>query len=245
MLNRSNLFEPLKSKRTFEQIADQMRQLIYSGTFKPGDRLMSERELANQFRTGRMVVREALRTLENSGLIRIKQGSSGGVFINDANTKVITRSISDMIKIGNVTLRELIETRLEIEMIILNFAIARINPEDLDLLKKNIEDSEQQILAGIRPLATNLNFHLLLAKASKNTLFEMIIESIMEVSKIFLQSVKPEKEYINKVLYYHKEIYKAIKEKNLIIAEEKMREHLLGDNLLLLHVSECGVNKRE
>jgi DNA-binding FadR family transcriptional regulator len=245
MLNRSNLFEPLKSKRTFEQIADQMRQLIYSGTFKPGDRLMSERELANQFRTGRMVVREALRTLENSGLIRIKQGSSGGVFINDANTKVITRSISDMIKIGNVTLRELIETRLEIEMIILNFAIARINPEDLDLLKKNIEDSEQQILAGIRPLETNLNFHLLLAKASKNTLFEMIIESIMEVSKIFLQSVKPEKEYINKVLYYHKEIYKAIKEKNLIIAEEKMREHLLGDNLLLLHVSECGVNKRE
>lgn len=244
MLNRSNLFEPLKSKRTFEQIADQMRQLIYSGTFKPGDRLMSERELANQFRTGRMVVREALRTLENSGLIRIKQGSSGGVFINDANTKVITRSISDMIKIGNVTLRELIETRLEIEMIILNFAIARINPEDLDLLKKNIEDSEQQILAGIRPLETNLNFHLLLAKASKNTLFEMIIESIMEVSKIFLQSVKPEKEYINKVLYYHKEIYKAIKEKNLIIAEEKMREHLLGDNLLLLHVSECGVNKR-
>jgi DNA-binding FadR family transcriptional regulator len=185
-----------------------------------------------------MVVREALRTLENSGLIRIKQGSSGGVFINDANTKVITRSISDMIKIGNVTLRELIETRLEIEMIILNFAIARINPEDLDLLKKNIEDSEQQILAGIRPLETNLNFHLLLAKASKNTLFEMIIESIMEVSKIFLQSVKPEKEYINKVLYYHKEIYKAIKEKNLIIAEEKMREHLLGDNLLLLHVSE-------
>jgi len=238
MLNQPNLFKPLKSKRTFEEIADQIRELIYSGVFKPGDKLMSERELANQFKTGRMVVREALRTLEQSGLIRIKQGSSGGIFINDANTKVITRSISDMIKIGNVTLRELIETRLEIEMMVLNFAMARINPEDLYLLKKNIDESERQILTGIRPIESNLNFHLLLAKASKNTLFEMIIGSIMEVTKNFLQSVKPEKEYINRVLVYHKEIYMAIKEKDLLIAKEKMREHLIGDNLLLSHITE-------
>ncbi|MGA2465917.1 MAG: FCD domain-containing protein [Thermodesulfobacteriota bacterium] len=145
-----------------------------------------------------------------------------------------------MIKIGSVTLRELTEARLEIEMIILNFVITRINADDLDLLKKNIEESEEQILKGARPLDSNLNFHLLLAKLSKNTLFEMIIGSITDVTKTFLQSVKPEEEYINKVLDYHRKIYKAIKEKNLKAAKEKMREHVLGDTRLLLHIPESG-----
>jgi DNA-binding FadR family transcriptional regulator len=225
-----SLFIPFKTKRAFEEISDQIRELIYSGIFKPGDKLPPERELASQFKSGRMVVREALRTLEHSGLIYIKQGSLGGTFIKNADTKVITRSISDMIRIGNVTLQELTETRLGIEMVILDFAFNRINRDDLDLLKKNIEDSEEQILKGKRPLDDHLNFHLLLAKSSKNTLFEMIIESIMTVTKSFLLTVKPDAKYLNKVLNYHKEIYKAIKENNLTIAKGKMKEHLLDAN---------------
>jgi DNA-binding FadR family transcriptional regulator len=177
-----------------------------------------------------MVVREALRTLENAGLIYIKHGSLGGAFIKNGDTKVITRSITDMIKIGNVTLQELTETRLAIEIIVLDFAFKRMNKEDLNLLKQNIDDSEQQMLKGIRPLEANLNFHLLLAKSSRNTLFEMIIESIMNVTKSILQSVNPERAYFNRVLDYHKEIYKAIKGKKLNIAKEKMKKHLLDAN---------------
>ena len=187
----TSLFTPLDTKRAFEKISDQIRELIYSDVFKPGDKLPSERELAGQFKTGRMVVREALRTLEHSGLIYIKHGSLGGAFIKNADSKVLTRSISDMIKIGNVTLRELTEARLGIEMVILEFAIKRVNNDDLGLLKKNIDFSEEQILKGKRPLDEHLNFHLLLAKSSRNTLFETIIESIMTVTKSFLLSVKP------------------------------------------------------
>ena len=72
--------------------------------------------------------------------------------------------------------------------------------------------------------------HLLLAKSSRNTLFEMIIESIMNVTKSILQSVNPERAYFNRVLDYHKEIYKGLKEKKLNIAKEKMRDHLLDAN---------------
>jgi GntR family transcriptional repressor for pyruvate dehydrogenase complex len=230
MKTQPSLFIPFKTKRAFEEISDQIRELIYSGIFKPGYKLPSERELAGQFKTGRMVVREALRTLEHSGLIYVKQGSLGGAFIKSSDTKVITRSISDMIKIGNVTLQELTEARLGIEMAILELAITRINDDDLDLLKKNLDFSEEQLLKGKRPLDEHLNFHLLLAKSSKNTLFETIIESIMTVTKSFLFTVKPDAEYLNRVLNYHKEIYKAIKENNLTIAKEKMKEHLLDAN---------------
>ncbi len=64
-----SLFVPFKTKRAFEEIADQIRELIYTGVFKPGHKLPPERELASQFNAGRMVVREALRTLEQADIV--------------------------------------------------------------------------------------------------------------------------------------------------------------------------------
>jgi GntR family transcriptional repressor for pyruvate dehydrogenase complex len=225
------LFKPLKGERKiFQQISDQIRELIFSGILKPGDKLPAEKQLASQFNTGRMVVREALRTLEQSGLVIVKQGSLGGAFVKDPDTAVISRSISDLIKIGNVTLRELIEARLGIEQVILRFAISRISDEVLDLLKKNVEDSEQKFFKGERATEEHIYFHILLAKSTKNLLFEMMIESIMNVTKSFLLSLKPDINYIHNVLTYHKEIYIALRQKNLPMAEQIMEEHILDIN---------------
>src|SRR5512136_2169173 len=80
------LFQPLPVKRTFMEIANQIRSSIYAKTLKPGDKLPSERELAVQFNVGRISVREALRMLEQAGLIFIKQGSSGGAYVKEADT---------------------------------------------------------------------------------------------------------------------------------------------------------------
>jgi len=230
MVSKSPIFTPLKTKRAFEEISEQIRELIYAGVFKPGDKLPSERELASQFKTGRMALREALRTLEHSGLIYIKQGSFGGTFIKASGPTAITRSISDMIKIGDVTLRELTEARLGIEKVILEYAIARITNEDLELLKENIEETEQLDLKGIKAREKNVDFHLILAKASRNYLFEIIIESIMNVVSSFLQPFEPKKEYTRKVLNYHKEIYQAVKDNDVVAARQKFEKHLLEVN---------------
>jgi DNA-binding FadR family transcriptional regulator len=225
------LFKPLKThQKIFQQISEQIRELILSGVLGPGSKLPSEKELSNQFNTGRMVVREALRTLEQSGLIYVKRGSLGGAFVKDPDTTVLTRSISDLISIGNVTLRELIEARLGIEKVVLEFAIRRMDDEALDLLKKNIEDSEQKFLKGERATDEHIHFHILLAKSTQNLLFEMMIESIMNVTKSFLLSLKPDVNYIRNVLTYHKGIYLALQEKNLLTAEQIMEKHLLDIN---------------
>jgi len=237
MLLNSNLFTPFKTKRAFEEIADQIRELIYSGVFKPGDKLPSERELAGQFKAGRMVVREAFRTLEHSGLIYIKQGSYGGAFIKDADATVMTRSISDMVRIGNVTLQNLTEARLGIEMFVLELAMTRMTDDDLELLEKNIVGAGDKIRKGVRTLDENTAFHVLLAKASKNPLCETIIKSIMEVTKSFMSSLKPEMAYVNRVLDYHKEIFQSIREKNFQNAREKMEEHLLDINRKVLELT--------
>ena len=85
MVKRPIIFDPIPTRRIFEEIADQIRQRIYDGDLKPGDRLPGERDLASQFGVGRMVVREALRTLEEGGLVQIKKGSDGGAFVKEAD----------------------------------------------------------------------------------------------------------------------------------------------------------------
>lgn len=222
------MFTPLKKdKKIFELISDQIRELILSGVLKTDDKLPSEKELSSQFKVGRMVVREALRTLEQSGLVYIKQGSKGGAFVKDLDTTVITRSISDLIRIGNVTIRELTEARLEFEKIVLDFVARGIHNDDLDLLRKNIEESEELMTKGLRAGNIYLNFHLLLAKSSRNSVFELILKPVMGIVSSYLRQVEPPKEYSYRVLTYHKEIYKAIEEKDVARAKEKMENHLL------------------
>jgi GntR family transcriptional repressor for pyruvate dehydrogenase complex len=130
-----------------------------------------------------------------------------------------------MLRVGSITLQHLTEVRLGIESAILKLVIERRNDEDLILLEKNIEDTEREILKGARGYEYNLNFHVLLAKISKNPLYEMIIESLMSAAKPFVQSKRPKAEYSQKVLMQHKEIYKAIKDRNLPIAEVKLQKH--------------------
>lgn len=223
-------FKPLKSKKIFEQIAEQIREIIFSGFLKPGDRLPCEKELANQFKTGRTVVREALRTLEQAGLIYVKQGSEGGTFIKQTDPAVITRSFSDMIRLGNIALRDLTEARLGIEKMILEFAINKINGNDLDLLRMNIEEGEKFVYEETRASDSHIKFHLLLAKSTKNPVFEVILEPIMNIVFSFLREVERPKEYIYRVLNSHKKIYKAVEERDITVAKEKMEEHLLDVN---------------
>lgn len=230
------MFKPIRTKRVFEEISDQIKEMIYSGTLKPGNKLPSERELATEFRAGRMVVREALRILEQAGFIYIRQGSEGGAFVKNADISVLTRSFSDLIRLGNVTIQSLTEARLGIERVIVEFAVAKVDEKDLDLLHANIDEAEKLLAQGIRPREANIDFHFLLARATKNPVFEMIARSVMEIVSHFLSELTPDMAYIKKVTEYHKEIFCALKERDLIRARSKMEEHLLEVNRELLQL---------
>ena len=93
MVVDKSLFEPLESKRSFEEISSNIKSLIFSGALKPGDRLPSEIELAKQYKVGRQTMREAFRILELSGLLTVQKGYGGGPIIHDN----IMERISDMI----------------------------------------------------------------------------------------------------------------------------------------------------
>ena len=237
-MKKKTLFVPLKTKRAFEEVSEQIKELIFTGVFRPGDKLPAERELAAQFAVGRIVVREALRVLENSGFIYIKQGSDGGAFVKEIGAAPVTQSIADMVRLGKITFDHLAESRLAIEKMILEFVVRRADEEDLRLLKENIEQSERVLLTGVRATETNVGFHVLLAKASRNPLFEMIQESISRIVYTFLQRLKTDVAYSTRVVQYHKDIFRAIQRKDQTLAKKLMEEHILDVTNKLAQLAE-------
>jgi len=226
--SESMIFEPLKSRRGFEEIADHIQQMIHKGSFRPGDRLPPEKEVARQFQVGRQAVREALRLLEVSGLVKVKKGSSGGIFISNFTTENISTSISNMITLGNISLKDLTEVRLELEKIVLVYAIQRITPEDMIALEDSILRAEERLASGDSPTQENLEFHLILSRATKNEMFLILMESVMKLVSQFLRKLKPSREQSKRVLEEHRSLLKLVKEKDRHRSVDQMERHLIG-----------------
>ena len=236
-MTNAELFKPLESKRAFEAISEQIKDLIYTGQLNPGDRLPGERELAALFKTGRMVVRESLRMLEQSGFIYIKSGYKGGAFVKHVGSDVMTGSIVDLAKLGRISLEQLTEARIEIESAIVGLAAKRMDEQDFEQLWKNIEYSEQMIAQGKMLREGNISFHLLLARGTRNYLLEVIIESVMNVVDSLAEQLKPGIRYSAKILDTHKAIYEALRRKDVESARKLMRGHLVDVRSRFLSLS--------
>lgn len=222
-----NLFVPLESKRAFEEISRQIKGLIFKGILKPGDKLPSETELARQFNVGRQTVREALRILELSGFIAIQKGSTGGPVIKDTVLSAVSNSISDAIQMGNITHHEITVARIAIEKSMLNHVIKNADDADTKSLQQNIFAAREKIEKGFQASSENVQFHRLLAQASKNHVFVIVVESIMAVVVDFLSRLEPDLQIAKQVTDYHEALLNAIIEQNIDKAIDVLEKELL------------------
>jgi GntR family transcriptional regulator, transcriptional repressor for pyruvate dehydrogenase complex len=225
------LFEPLPAKRTFVEIASQIRSSIYSKTLNPGDKLPSERELTAQFGVGRISVREALRMLEQAGLIMIKQGSGGGAYVKAADTSAVSESVYDLVSRNDISLEDLTEVRLAVEKQILQSAFDKITADDMEMLEESIQELETVIRKKTRkdvPVYVELtNFHVIIARATRNPVFEIILKVLMNVTVKVINLQLTNIERLKRHLSFHKAIYSAIKDHDLDRAIKKTEEHML------------------
>lgn len=102
--------EQVITKRRYYDIGLQIEELLYSGVFKAGERLPSERELSERFNTSRTTIREAIIMLELKGVLNVKQGS--GIFFVDSTDKLNQKSLMPYSEIGPF---ELLQARQVIE----------------------------------------------------------------------------------------------------------------------------------
>lgn len=186
-------FAPVRGRRAFDEIIDQLRSRLRKGELRPGDRLPSERSLAEQFQVSRNTVREALRMLEISGLIQIRKGATGGGFVSQSEPRVVARTLSDALLLSSFSLADLTEVRHWLGLVITRLACERATEDDLKRLEDNVRRAEVLTRAGEWERRSNVNHEFLdlLAAATANPVLEMFQHSITEVIREIVIAVGP------------------------------------------------------
>jgi GntR family transcriptional regulator, transcriptional repressor for pyruvate dehydrogenase complex len=168
--------EPIRRVKLYEEVAARIRDLIASGDLRPGEALPSERKLAEQFKVGRAVIREAIRQLEVSGLVESRHG--GGNYVREITVEHLVAPLASVLNGMGHLREELIDARLFFEPQIAREAAARATEEDLRLLEEIIRRQEDRIARGESGAEEDARFHELLARATHNTVVERVMELI-------------------------------------------------------------------
>jgi DNA-binding FadR family transcriptional regulator len=227
MKNEQTLFKPIQNKRTFEEISSKIKELVFKGLLKPGDKLPSENELARQYGVGRQTVREALRLLEISGFISIQKGGNGGAIIDDTILTTITKSFVDAIHMKKLSMDAVNAVRIELELPIIRFAAKNADEDDFKSLQKNIQEARKKLDKGIHARKENLDFHKLLARATKNHVFVIIMESIMAVLAVFLSRYQLDLKVQKFIVEEHQKMLDALRKNEPAKACNYLEEYLM------------------
>src|SRR3712207_613740 len=138
-LSAAPAFSRIRPNRASDDVVAQIRSAILGRRFQPGDRLPTERELAQQFGVSRVTVRDPLRRLEASGLSRVKVGGQGGPYVAEPDISLLSESLSTHMQLRGATFEELAEARLALETTAARLAAERATEADLAALKAAID----------------------------------------------------------------------------------------------------------
>ncbi len=169
-------FTPVTGNNLSEKVAARIEAAILGGTILPGNRLSSERELQNQFEVGRGAVREALKTLKQKGIIEIRKGVKGGVYVKKMEIDNASESLSLLLKQNKVPIADLVEFRDAVDETEVLLASIRGDKKEKDqLVEMAMQLAELNTLPAGPDIeqikAIDREMNLLLAKMTKNFVF--------------------------------------------------------------------------
>jgi GntR family transcriptional repressor for pyruvate dehydrogenase complex len=208
-------------------VSSRIKEAIVDGTLKPGDRLPPETELAARFDVSRQTIREALRMLEHTGLVDTpKRGAAGGTVVRNTIPETISGLFVDALRMDSISVDELNDARGRIEAMIVDLAVQRADDEDIRLLSENVIESRGQIDAGFMSTDNDLAFHLLVARACKNRVIDLVADAILCVIKVILARNPPTLLMSVESVEYHERFVEALKRRDVDTARSEMLSHL-------------------
>jgi len=179
------VFKKIQQGRIYEQIVNQVLEALLRGDLKPKDKLPSENELSLIFGVSRVTVREAIRSLEQLGVVEVRRGNTGGVYIKKVNMDELVQQIANALCIAGVTFQHLAEAReLLEEMIISKLALFNLNSKHIQRLKKLNEMAKKHYREGKsrERLLTNFKFHGAIAEITRNPLIVFMHKLVSKLS---------------------------------------------------------------
>lgn len=207
-----------------KDIISKIRDLINLKNLEPGDKLPSERMLAEKFAVSRSNLREALQTLEFYGLV--KSIPQSGTFIADIGITALNGMVDDILNLPVPSFKDLVEARIFLELKGVKLAALRRNDQDIMDIENALANYTEKVIRGEDAVEEDLLFHLAVAKASKNpTLNTFMLKITPEIINNFEQHHICDKNTAFKGIQEHKDILDAIKEQNPSQAKEAMKKH--------------------
>jgi GntR family transcriptional repressor for pyruvate dehydrogenase complex len=222
------MLKPIKPKRISDQVFDQLKDLIFRGHFKPGEKLIPERELALSMGVSRPTVREALNKLVNMGLIEHRQGQ--GTFVRRPSENASQNPLAAVVNGTDVGLVDLLEVRLGLECNAVSLAARRATEEDLQALQSGLREMTAGISSGGLGSSADIAFHMAIAFATKNTVHVHIMKSLYDLLffgiKENLQHLYSEPGNLDIIIQQHTDIFNSIRSRDPDAAYASMRRHI-------------------
>jgi GntR family transcriptional regulator, transcriptional repressor for pyruvate dehydrogenase complex len=216
----------IKPKKISDQVFDQLRELIFRGELQPGQKIMTERELAEAMGISRTSVRDAVHRLVAMGLLEQRQGQ--GTFVRTPYSR--DNPVAQAIESQDASLTDLMEVRLGLECNAAAMAAMRADEKDIRLMEKSLEEMKVEFSSGRLGSNADASFHMAVTYATKNPLhiymmklfFDYLFTGIRENLSILYKDPANR----NLIFQHHTNVYQAIKTKNPEAAYEAMREHV-------------------
>jgi DNA-binding FadR family transcriptional regulator len=218
-------FTRIESTPAYRQVAEAIERDIVSGRLRAGDALGTEAALVKQFGVNRSTVREGIRLLEQSGLVR--RDSSRRLWVGLPHYERLASRASRALVLHQVTFRELFEAAMPLQIATIEAAIERATPELFDALEDNIGRMEKVLDDPERVAALDSQFHSLIGKASGNRVLQLAREPsemlVLPTTELVLRHVK---EGAGRMLHAHRMYLDALRRRDKDAGRLWARRHL-------------------
>jgi GntR family transcriptional regulator, transcriptional repressor for pyruvate dehydrogenase complex len=219
--------KPIKPKRIADQVFDQLHELILRGTFKPSEKIMTERELSEAFQVSRTSIRDAINKLVVMGMLEQRQGQ--GTFVSRPGGKTHAY-IAKVMDSQNATMQDLLEVRMGLECNSAALAAQRAQVQDIEFLEKSLIEINAAVKKGHLGSDSDTQFHMAIAYATHNPLqifmmkqFHDFLSYAIQENLVTLSQELGEFEIIHQ---QHTKIINAIKAHDAMNAYMAAKQHI-------------------
>jgi len=221
-----DLFQAVPRELTLSnRVTGEIEALIVQNKLQPGDRLLAERELARQFGVSRTVIREAVRALTAKGLLEVHPGS--GTIVRSPTAQNVSQSMTLYLR-GSQPRQgfgKVLEVRSLLEVEIAGLAAERRTADDIAHMTATLERMNQ-VISRESFVSWDMEFHLLLANATHNELFTLLLDSVAEAMRQLRELAYDITGAPTRAYKYHSAILEQVKAGDRKGARQAMREHL-------------------
>jgi GntR family transcriptional regulator, transcriptional repressor for pyruvate dehydrogenase complex len=225
-------FATVRRNKVYEDVARQIERLILK-KLRPGDKLPSERELAELLSVSRSSIRDAIRSLELAGMVEPRQGA--GTIVREISTNSLANPLANALKRKEELMGELLDFRRILEPPLAARAATHASPEEISEMEGILDRQEQKLRKGESTIAEDSEFHYSVAMASGNSVVLKVLDILMDLLRDTRERSLQVEGRPQKSLAGHRKILNSIKRHDVEGAKAAMRRHIEDVEEIVLH----------